>query len=277
MSMAVALEDLALGEVTLAQGTETVTAVLSKLEDHSICALYEALRSWTWKTLEARRRDDELSGWLDLFSRVSSLLHDRAGELATKLEAFIELLQASIMTAGAAERRDPLTRKHVKEILRSIYIGGGRIQRKHLLYLLRLKDANLSRVMATLQDDGLVVREIEGREVFYRLTMKGTELTVPLVAHDVIGRSDAAPPRLKKTVAPEFRGLFDKLVIKEFGLAKLGVAGGGNTTVDMLHIGRGLGIAQWHDTDNMRRCLEIFSLGTPDSEIPYHVSNERVA
>ena len=202
--MSTALEDLALGDVTLEQGASTVRAILARLTFEKSHELYEALRSWLWKSLESRRRDDELSGWLDVFSRASSGIEGHSKDLAVKLEAFMELLQASIMTSHAAEGRDPLERKHVRAALRLIYRGGGRIRRKELMEELRLKAANLSRVMTPLQDDGFVMREVEGREVLYRLTMKGTELALQIVAHEGTERAYVSETR------PKFHGLHIK-------------------------------------------------------------------
>jgi predicted transcriptional regulator len=189
MSLAIALEDLALGEVTLEEGATVVGSILSRLDERSSHDLYEALRSWVWKTLEARRRDDELSGWMDLFSRASSRIENHSKELSIKIEGFMELLHTSVMTAGAAAERDPLERKHVKQALRIIYRGNGRVRRKQLMDALGLKAPNLSRVMTPLQDDGFVMREVMGREIFYRLTMKGYEAALPLVAHEAIRRT----------------------------------------------------------------------------------------
>jgi DNA-binding MarR family transcriptional regulator len=206
MSISVALEDLALGEVTLEEGAKTVRTALASLDAESAHDLYDALRSWLWKTLEARRRDDELSGWMDVISRASARLADESRELSIKLEGFMELLHASIMTAGAARHRDSLERKHVKDALRFIYQNRGRVARKQLMDTLKLKPANLSRVMTPLVDDGLVMREVEGREISYRLTMRGTEMTLPLVAHDTkdVTRADASQARKRDALAAIF-------------------------------------------------------------------------
>lgn len=194
MSMAIALEDLALGEVTLKEGAATVNLALRNLDEAGACDLYEALRAWIWKALEARRRDDELSGWMDLFSRASSRIEVHSRDLATKLEGFMELLQASIMTASAGTGRDALQRKHAKDVLRKIYRSGGRMRKASIMQSLTMKGPNLSRVMAPLQDDGFVVREIEGRDAFYRLTMKGNEAVLPHMAHDDLSvRRDELP------------------------------------------------------------------------------------
>lgn len=184
MSTALELENLALGEVTLEEGSKTVRAVLAHLDASSAADLYEALRSWTWKTLEARRRDDELSGWMDMFSRASSHIETISRDLAIKIEAFIELLQASVMTAAVAADRDPLARKHVRSAMACIYHAQGRIRRRELMDHLGLKAPNLSRVMTPLQDDGYVMREVDGREIFYRLTIKGRHAAAAIVARE---------------------------------------------------------------------------------------------
>lgn len=234
MSMAMALEDLALGEVTLEEGAKVVGGCLAKLDLEISHELYQALRSWMWKTLEARRRDDELSGWMDLFSRASSHVEDHSKELSIKLEGFMELLHASIMTAGAAAHRDPLQKKHVKQALRIVYRGGGRVRRKHLMATLGLKAPNLSRVMTPLQDDGLVMREIEGREVFYRLTMKGSDAVLPLVAHEVIARPAIQGNSTGKKSSVRFGNMAVKTWEKPISGGMLVFAGhyGGSTMTD---------------------------------------------
>jgi DNA-binding MarR family transcriptional regulator len=202
MSIAMELENLALGEVTLEEGSKTVRAVLERLDQPSAVSLYEALRSWTWKALEARRRDDELSGWMDIMARTSSHIDSVAAHLAVKIEVFIELLQASVMTAAAASERDPLERKHVRAALATVYKHDGRLRRRELMEQLGLKAPNLSRVMTALQDDGFIMREVDGREIFYRLTIKGRAAAASIMAHEgiVFEVMDKSVDRLAKIV-----------------------------------------------------------------------------
>lgn len=185
MSIDIALEDIAIGEADLAAASRTVAACLKQVDEDSAHELYGALRAWLWKTLEARRRDEELEGWLELFARVSSHLSTRWVTLATKLDGFAELLQASIMLASVSHRRDLMTRKHVREMLSTIYGAGGRLPRQSLVQSLGLKDANLTRVAAPLHDEGWIQREVVGREVFYRLTEKGKASWLPVIAREL--------------------------------------------------------------------------------------------
>jgi DNA-binding MarR family transcriptional regulator len=175
MDVSLELENLALGDVTLEEGVASLTALLGQLDESLAESLYAALRSWTWKALEARRRDDELAGWMELIGRVGANIREFSPNNAIKLEGFLELLYASVMTAAAATQRNPLDRKHVRDALVSIRQSGGRMRRADLLEMMALKKANLSRVMTPLQDDGYVAREVQGREIFYGLTLKGVE------------------------------------------------------------------------------------------------------
>lgn len=182
MSIEIALEDIAIGEADLATASKTISTCLKQIDDDIAHELYGALRAWLWKALEARRRDEDLSGWIDIIGRVSSHLSDRWNVLAIKLDGFAELLQASIMLASAPQRRDLMSRKHVREMLSTIYIANGRLKRQTLVQLLGLKDANLTRVAAPLQDEGWIQREVVGRDVFYRLTEKGKSTWLPIIA-----------------------------------------------------------------------------------------------
>lgn len=180
------LDDIATGEATLESGAAAITHVLDHLDDENVDELFSALRSWVWKTLESRRRDDELVDWIDLFGRVAAYLENQWGALATKLEAYVELLQASVMVAGAAATSDPLKRKHVRTILSLVYRSGGKLRRQQLLEGVGLKDANLSNIIAPLRDRGWIQREMDGREAIYRLTERGREVTLSIVAHHPI-------------------------------------------------------------------------------------------
>ena len=173
MQEATALEDIAIGEVPLTIASATIAKLLERLDDRTAHALFEALQSWTWKTLDARRRDDDLIGWTDVVARVASFLASDWGALAVKLEGYVDLLHTSVMVAATSETRSPLERKHVRTILLNLAGAGGRMRRTELRDQVGLKEANLSRVMAPLQDMGWIARQLDGREANYKLTESG--------------------------------------------------------------------------------------------------------
>lgn len=185
MAAKLTLEDVALGEVSLEEGASTIRAALAKSGEGTSDEIYAALRSWTWKTLHARRLDDELNGWMSVFSAASGKLAKHSSEIAVKIECLMELLHASLMLAASVDNQSSLERKHVKEALRLIHRKGGEIRRAELLDALRLKAPNLSRIMAPLLDGDYVARKVSGREVSYRLTQRGRTHLIPKVARDL--------------------------------------------------------------------------------------------
>jgi DNA-binding MarR family transcriptional regulator len=181
-SNAVALEDIAIGEVALKAAARTIAKFLQDLNDRTAHELFDALQSWVWKTLDARRRDDDLAGWVDLLARSSSMMERNWPPLSIKLDGYIDLLQTSVVVGRLDVERAPLKRKHVYAILLEMHRQGGKLRRQVLMRQLRLKEANLTRIMSPLRDMGWVTATEDGRELFYRLTEKGRASTQEIAA-----------------------------------------------------------------------------------------------
>ena len=208
MELTAAFEEIALGEAELPAARRTISKALGCLDEPTAARLYEALRSWVWKTLEARRRDDELTGWLDVLGRVSSHLDGQHRTLAIKLEACVELLHTSV-AHSSSPTTSPFQRKHVRRIMKALHRSGGSLRKRELQAETELKEANLSRVLSPLRDEGWVVRSMDGKEAIYRLTEAGRCATPPdvlaeaepfglpdyhsdILYHKIIGRIAAA-------------------------------------------------------------------------------------
>lgn len=172
------LEAIALGEASLAEASARLAPLLPKLDERVAANIYSALRAWTWKTLEAGRRDEELSGWADLIGMVAAAMEDKARPLAAKLEAFLELLHASMARHALDRQTDPLSRKHVREIVRLLYQYGDGLLKQELMRRTNLREANLTRIMGPLIDRGWIKREVRGREVRYRLAEAGRQVAI---------------------------------------------------------------------------------------------------
>jgi DNA-binding MarR family transcriptional regulator len=181
---ALAIEAISLGEADL----EDAQSILNKhvpVEDADMAhRLYTVFRSFVWKALEARRRDAELASWANIIASLAGSFESQWPDLAAKLDGFVELMQPAIMLGSSEGGSDPLSRKHVREIMLFCHHLGGRARRSELLIAVRLKEANLTRIMAPVIDCGWFHREVEGREVRYRLTEKGREVAAAILAQN---------------------------------------------------------------------------------------------
>jgi predicted transcriptional regulator len=135
-----------------------------------------------------------------LIATVAAHLEGNWEALARKLEAFVELLQPSIMLASLHATDDHLRRKHVRAVLLYAAAASGQIRKRALMAHVGLAEANVTRIMAPLIDCGWFERDFEGREVSYRLTDRGRKVAAPLQAQAAEARakfpSVLEPPHL---------------------------------------------------------------------------------
>lgn len=142
--------------------------------------IYRAFRSWTWRALTERRYDRELRAWLDLMRRTMAVLRKREPAAALKLSALGDLVVESIQFGEHDSVADILQRVHVRQML--LLLKAGVQKRAVLARRLRLKDANLSRVLSLLLSAGLIERTAAGKEALFRLTRRGEDLAAQLPA-----------------------------------------------------------------------------------------------
>lgn len=184
-----ALEKIETGEATSAEARLAVQALLKDGSADSLQRLYAALGAWLWKTLDRRRRDDELREWFDIFRRTSAILSENAPAYAERFRAFYDLLQTSISTSKVMSVPEVLQREHVKGILRLLHEAGGPTDKSVIAAFLNLKPANLTRVLNMMADARLVERTSYGKQARFGLTREGMEVA-----------SSVAPPAVKRPV-----------------------------------------------------------------------------
>lgn len=193
MDLEVALEELALGEASLADGTKLVSEFLrGGINLSAAHKLYQAISSWTWKSIDTRRRDEDLGGWMILMNRLAAALETVDRDLALRIEGFSELIQISLTIARSSSSAVSPRGKHAIAAMSQLLREGGTVPRKRLLQDLELKPPHLSNIMGPLQNRGYVERHENGREVTYRLTETGVRAAMKLA------RRPAARPSLMK-------------------------------------------------------------------------------
>lgn len=168
------LDKIASGEITVSAAAELLKRNLQELSEKKAQKIYTVLRAWVWKTLNERRRDDELRKWHSLISLTSARLEIDYTDHAARIQVLHELVYESI-SARQVYSYDVLARRsHVKEILVYIYRSPEQqLARRELQMRLGLKDSNLTRVMSMLSDAGLVERSARGKTAIYSLTISG--------------------------------------------------------------------------------------------------------
>lgn len=191
------LELIAGGGIDAAEARGILNALPREIQLDGARRLFVALRAWTWKALDQKRRDPELREWHDVIKRaqVRTKGFDR---IAAQLQVLLDLVHESIVVAIRRPVSDVLKRRNAKAILVLLRDAPeGRLTKQALMIQLGLKDANLSRLMNVLAGAGLVERTIDGREAQFRLSREGLDqaaglkLVLPLVV-SMTGRPGAS-------------------------------------------------------------------------------------
>lgn len=202
--------------VSLEDARKGISALPETLDESSAANLYLALRSWTWKALDQRRRDDELRGWVDLIRR-ARLRVGRSSWRYHQLETLAELLAESVAVAVRLPVSDVLSLRHAREILMAIRAHKAqRMTKKRLMKTLDLQQSNLWRVINHLCAAGLVESQIQGRERSYALSRLGMQEA------EVIAREDEKTIVFKDIVELLDSGEVRDALIKAFrgGMAR---------------------------------------------------------
>src|SRR6266404_5424445 len=112
------LESIESGEASPREARSIINEILKEGSSKSHQRLYGVLGAWLWKAIDARRRDDELREWFDIFRRTSSAIADKDPVYSERLRAFYDLLQTSITTSKMMSVQEVMKRQHVQEIIR---------------------------------------------------------------------------------------------------------------------------------------------------------------
>jgi len=206
------LERIETGEASAKEARHAIAELLKERSEKSLQQLYGTLGAWLWRTLEGRRRDDELREWFDILRRVSAALAPKNAAYAERVRAFYDLLQMSINTSKVVSAREVMKRQHVIDILRILGAAGLRpVEKAAIARNLGLKPANLSRVLHMMTDARLVERMSLGKSARFSLTRHGA---LALAEKDVERRQHHRPTE-------QFAGLLPSAAFK----APVGIGG----------------------------------------------------
>jgi len=137
--------------------------------------VYSALVAGVWQSLTARKFGTESRAWHDLFRQVSSLYraHERL-DLAERMRVLSDLAMASTRFGETNGKTALLSRAYVLDILTAVIeLGGEGAKREKVRELTGVGEANLSRILGTLESAGLLTRKRVGKEVTLGITAEG--------------------------------------------------------------------------------------------------------
>jgi DNA-binding MarR family transcriptional regulator len=167
---------IALADIDLREARNAVAAALEEGSDLSARRVLTAFRSWVWKALDDRRRDEELRGWFDLYRKVNAALSRDFPIIAAQIQILYELIYESISVSEMRSTDEVMSKKHVVELLRYVKECQGSIcERDQAGRDLGLNQSNLTRVLNLATQGGLVEKSMNGRKVLLRLSRAGQE------------------------------------------------------------------------------------------------------
>jgi DNA-binding MarR family transcriptional regulator len=169
------LSSITRGEATPSEARAAISLILEKASAQTASQIYVALRSWVWKALDGRRRDKELREWFDILKRASAFLELENKNYAERLHVLHELLFESISASDIVGRDEVLKRDHVLEVLGLFQDDPEKqLDRTDIGERLKLKQANLTRVLNIMCVAGLIERVAYGRRATFQLTRSGS-------------------------------------------------------------------------------------------------------
>jgi DNA-binding MarR family transcriptional regulator len=189
------LEYLGLGELDPKETLNVVfAAAQTKTEDLHHRTL-EALRSNTWKLLTSRVYGADAREWHDVFRKSASLFAKIDEHISLQIRVLADMALESARFGAIHSLQEIASKEHVSEILEVLAQEGGCARRGKIIEATRLKQANLSRIIANMCAVGLLDRTLKGREVELYLTTLAREYLKPKASpeyHD----TKRAPSRL---------------------------------------------------------------------------------
>ena len=224
------LEMIAAGGVSAVEARSILGELPRELDLVGARKLFVALRAWTWKALDQKRRDGELRDWHDVMKR-AQVRAKGFEQVAQQLQVLLDLIHESIAVALRKPAGDVLKRRHAKTVLALLrHAPVGSLSKAELMEHLGVKHANLTRLMNVLTGAGLVERISDGREAHYRLSRLGFEhapdTTVHVfhgvdahwtAFHHVHNRAGLVDERAQEIQAEMLLGLKRKLLAKGGG------------------------------------------------------------
>jgi predicted transcriptional regulator len=138
--------------------------------------VYEAVRGIVWQLVSSRESGDHILQWQNTLLKVKQLVRRNDEHIAERFIVLADFLGQSARFREIHAPQEIRQRKHVMDVLRILAEARRPVDRKTIEIELRLKTANLSRVLSNLAAEGLVQRRYRGRDVEVSLTADGEKI-----------------------------------------------------------------------------------------------------
>jgi DNA-binding MarR family transcriptional regulator len=166
-------EELSGGLLNPAEAFRKVKVFLEDGGNEKVELIYTSLRSLVWNFVASRDSGSQIDQWADAILRLRQLLRTRGVSVAERFTVLSDMLQQSARFSAYHAKGELKTKKHVLEILKALLARDGTAERSAIASETKLRDANLSRVLANLAAAGWISRTPNGREVTVSLTTEG--------------------------------------------------------------------------------------------------------
>lgn len=174
MTEMLTLEDVMSGETTARQAHDVISPLLSSGDEGQVRKACTALRAWTWKALNERRRDSDLRVWYNHLKGYAAFLEESDPEHSIRLSVLCELIYESVSVAEVIPVQELLKRQHPAAIMLALSNAGlDGMKRSALAEAMEMKPANLSRIVSLLVANGLIERDGFTDEVSYTISAHG--------------------------------------------------------------------------------------------------------
>jgi hypothetical protein len=170
------LADVARGDASLAAARGALIAALENGSPERAHDAYLALRLWTWRTLDARRRDPELLEWHDVIAASAATMSQRGHvALAARTATLGELVAETLAVDETLRAADVARMPAFARVLRLLASAGDGTSRGVIAAQLGWGSADLTCALNLLTTAGLIERKVRNGEVGFRLTRDGME------------------------------------------------------------------------------------------------------
>jgi DNA-binding MarR family transcriptional regulator len=174
-----AFDHIASGEASPAEALAAIREARAAAGKAYGQRVYMALKAVTVRQLTSRR-GDEANAWIDVIRQASGLLKvDGDAALGERLLTLSDMTADWARTCKVQDLKSVLERPYVLSILEALHAGGGSAKRADLIKRLSVGDANLSRILGTLEGVGLILRD-KRKERTVSLTQEGARLAAKI-------------------------------------------------------------------------------------------------
>ena len=187
-------DDIALGVATPGEARAMIRSSIDGLTEDRAYRIYEALRAWTWKALNERRRDPDLREWHDIIRSTDALFAKAYPVLAGRVATLADLVYESVVVAEAFGVKDVLERPYIQALVELLHACGPATL-GDLAAGAGLPVGNIKQVLNMMSYSGLVTCIRQGGSMRFALSSTGWR------AADAL--REAREPRSRKERRPQ--------------------------------------------------------------------------